>query len=100
MCNRAPEARMKIARSFNCGEKPKNQTSPGGAADKIVAGDSVAPPGLVNFMSSRPAVETAGYFQVVPLGRSLPPQAAGGKAERFVKFRPRTTLREIIQLSE
>jgi hypothetical protein len=40
------------------------------------------------------------YFQVVPLGRSLPPQAAGGKAERFVKFRPRTPLREIIQLSE
>jgi hypothetical protein len=34
------------------------------------------------------------------LGRSLPPQAAGGKAERFVKFRPRTPLREIIQLSE
>ena len=45
---------MKIARSFNCGEKPKNQSSSGGAADKIVAGDSVAPPGLVNFMSSRP----------------------------------------------
>jgi len=43
---------------------PKNQSSPGGAADKIVAGSSVAPPGLVIVLTSRPAVETAGYFQL------------------------------------
>jgi hypothetical protein len=48
---------MKTARSFNCGEEPQNQLSPGGAADKIVAGDSVAPPGLVNFCHQDPQLK-------------------------------------------
>ena len=38
------------------------KSSLGGAANKIVAGNSVALPGLVDFYRIKPAVETAGYF--------------------------------------
>ena len=63
---------MKIARSFNCGEKPKNQSSPGGAADKIVAGDSVA--------TLRLKRDTLPREQL-----ALPIQPAGEAAQFFVR---------------
>jgi len=57
-----PQGQPRIARSFNCGKTPPNKSSPRGAADKIIAGNSAAPPGLVGFYPVKPAVETAGYF--------------------------------------
>jgi len=79
---------MRIARSFNCGKEHQKKSSPGGAADKIVAGDSVAPPGLVIFMASKPAVETAGYSRLSLRDETPPVQAAGEKARTLREVPP------------
>jgi hypothetical protein len=64
-----------------------------------VAGDSVAPPGLVIFMASKPAVETAGYSRLSLRDEASHHKPMVKKLERFVKFRPRPPLREIIRLA-
>jgi hypothetical protein len=56
------QGQPRIARSFNCGETPPQKPSPGGAADKIVAGNSVAPPGLVGFIPSNPQLKLRAIF--------------------------------------
>ena len=48
-------------------------------------------------MTSRPAVETAGYFRLSPWDKASHLKPLVKKLERFVKFRPRTPLREIIR---
>jgi hypothetical protein len=99
MCNRAPVARMKIARSFNCGKEPQNQSSPGGAADKIVARDSAAPPGLLIFCHQDPQLKLRAIFRLSLRDEASRRKPMVKKLERFVKFRPRTTLRDIIRLT-
>jgi hypothetical protein len=59
----APEARVKIARSFNCGFGVKTISSPSGAAENVRDNPAVPAGTLDDIYSVNPAVEIAGYFR-------------------------------------
>jgi hypothetical protein len=86
---------MKIARSFNCGfdgiktHKPRR----GDRISRNVL--SAAPPGLDLLGGVFPQLKLRAIFGC-PCGTKPPPQT---ELERFVKFKPQTPLREIIQLT-
>jgi hypothetical protein len=90
---------MKIARSFNCGFGGKKSISPAGATEFLAMVLSAAPPGLDLLGGFYPQLKLRAILGCSCGTRPSRRKPLVEKLERCVKFKPQTTLREIIRLT-